>query len=69
VEGINAMSDTVFAYLISLGIIGAGVVWIIAGSNVWWYGCRDPALCIAIGILSIGVGAISLLNEVGNRAQ
>jgi hypothetical protein len=53
------MSDTILAYLISLGIIGAGVGWIVAGTG----------LCIAIGIVSIAVGAISLLNELSNRVQ
>ena len=55
------MSDTILAHIISLGIIGAGVGWIVAGPN--------SALCIAIGIVSIAVGAISLLNELSNRAQ
>jgi hypothetical protein len=53
------MSDTILAYIISLGKIGAGVGWIVAGTG----------LCIAIGIVSIAVGAISLLNELSNRAQ
>jgi hypothetical protein len=52
------MSDMILAYIISLGIIGAGVGWIVAGTG----------LCIAIGIVSIAVGAISLLNELSNRA-
>ena len=53
------MNNKVLAYFISLGIIGAGVVWIVAGTN--------SALSIAIGILSIAVGAISLLNELRTR--
>ena len=55
------MNDTNLAYLISLGIIGAGVGWIVAGTN--------SALCIAIGIASTAVGAISVLNELRHRAQ
>jgi hypothetical protein len=48
------MSDTTTAYLVSLGIIGAGAIWIDAGT----------ALCIAIGIATIVVGLISLLAEL-----
>jgi hypothetical protein len=51
------MSNTILAYLVSLGIVGAGVVWIVASAN--------SALCIAMGVVSIVVGAISLLNEIG----
>ena len=47
------MSDTVLDYLISFDIIGAGVVWIVAGKN--------SAPCIAIGIILIAVR----LNEFG----
>ena len=54
------MSDTNLAYLISLGIIGAGVGWIVAGTN--------SALCIGIGIASIVVGALSVLNELRHRS-
>ena len=50
------MSDTITAYLVSLGIIGAGVTWINAGT----------ALCIAIGIPTITVGLIGLFAELGN---
>jgi hypothetical protein len=53
----NSMSDTNLDYLVSLGIIGAGVVWIVAGTN--------SALCIAAGAVSIAVGAMSFLNELG----
>jgi hypothetical protein len=53
------MSDTIFAYIVSLGIIGAGVGWMVAGTG----------LCIGIGIVSIVVGAISLLNELSNGAR
>jgi hypothetical protein len=50
------MSDTTTAYLVSLGIIGAGAIWIYAGT----------ALCVAIGIPTIVVGFISLLAELRN---
>ena len=56
----SGMSDTTLAYIISLGIIDAGVGWIVAGTN--------SALCIAIGIISIAVGTISVLNELSKRA-
>jgi hypothetical protein len=39
------MSDTILGYLVSLGIIGAGVVRIVAGT-IW----TASDLCIAIGI-------------------
>ena len=55
------MSNTILAYLVSFGIIGAGVVWIVAGTN--------SVLCIAIGVVSIAVGAFSVLNELGRRAH
>jgi hypothetical protein len=48
------MSDTTTAYLVSLGIIGAGAIWIDAGTT----------LCITIGVPTIGVGLISLLAEL-----
>jgi hypothetical protein len=50
------MIDTLLAYFISLGIIGAGVGWIVVGLN--------STLCIGIGIASIIVGVASLLNEL-----
>ena len=50
------MSDTTTAYLVSLGIIGAGAIWIDAGTT----------LCIAIGVPTIAVGLISLLAELRN---
>jgi hypothetical protein len=58
------MSDTILGYLISLGIIGAGVVWIIAGT-IW----TASELCIAIGIVTIAVGWISFMVEVRNRVH
>jgi hypothetical protein len=56
-EGINAMWDTVFAYLISLGIIGAGVVWIVAGH---W---APSAFGVIIGVPTIVVGLLSFFGE------
>ena len=55
------MIDTLLAYLISLGIIGAGVGWIVVGMN--------STLCIGIGIASIAVGTASLLNELRYRTH
>jgi hypothetical protein len=55
---VEDMSDTTTAYLVSLGIIGAGAIWIYAGTT--------SALCIAIGIPTIVVGLISLLAELRN---
>jgi hypothetical protein len=55
------MNDMILAYLVSLAIIAAGVIWIIAGSEV------TSALCIAIGVPTIAVGLISLLTERRNR--
>jgi len=45
------MSDTALGYLVSLGIIFAGVVWIVAGTIY-----TASALCIAIGVVTIAVG-------------
>ena len=53
----SSMIDTILAYLISLGIIGAGVGWIVVG------GMSSP-LFIAMGVASIGVGVASLSNEL-----
>ena len=58
-RGSDAMIDTVLAYLISLGIIGAGVIWIVAGTNP-----ATSLLCITVGVLTIAVGLISLLTEL-----
>jgi hypothetical protein len=54
------MSDAILAYIISLGIMGAGVGWIVAGTN--------SALCVGIGLVSIAIGAISVLNELRQGA-
>jgi hypothetical protein len=56
------MSDTISAYLVSLGIIGAGAIWIIAGT-----GPERSGLCAAIGALTIAVGLISLWTELRHR--
>jgi hypothetical protein len=56
------MSDTLLAYLISLGIIGAGVIWIVAGTI-----STTSALCIAMGVVTIAVGWISFMVEFRNR--
>jgi len=58
-RGSDAMIDTVLAYLISLGIIGAGVIWIVAGMNA-----ATSVLCITVGVLTLAVGWISLLAEL-----
>jgi hypothetical protein len=56
------MSDTILAYLVSLGIIGAGVVWIVVATN-----SATSALGIGIGVLTIAVGLISFLTELRHR--
>lgn len=58
------MTDTILAYLISLGIIGTGVVWILLGVN-----SATSAIWIAIGIVTIAVGLISLLTEFRNKMR
>jgi hypothetical protein len=58
------MSDTVLAYLVSLGIIFAGVVWIVAGT-IW----TASNLCIAIGLVTIAVGLTSFMVEFRNRPR
>ena len=58
------MSDKILAYLLSLGIIGAGVVWIVAGTI-----STTSALCIAVGVTTIAVGWISFMIEVRNRTR
>jgi hypothetical protein len=56
------MSDTIPAYLVSLGIIGAGAIWIFAGT-----GPATSGLLTAIGVLTIAVGLISLWTEFRHR--
>jgi hypothetical protein len=58
-KGLLGMSDTILAYIISLGLIAAGVGWIIVAPN--------SALCIAIGIASIVVGVFSVSTEYRHR--
>ena len=58
------MSDTILGCLASLGIIGAGVVWIVAGTI---YTPSD--LCITIGVVTVAVGWISFMVEFRNRAH
>jgi hypothetical protein len=36
------MTDTILGYLVSLGIIGAGIVWIVAGT-IGHSGVKQPA--------------------------
>ena len=55
------MSDTILAYISSLGLIGAGLGWIIAGTN--------SALFITIGIASIVVGTLSVLYQYRNHGE
>jgi hypothetical protein len=58
----NTMSDTLLAYLISLGIIGAGVVWVVAGVYP-----ATSAICIVVGVPTIVVGLLSFFTELRNR--
>jgi hypothetical protein len=57
------MNNRVLAYLVSLGIIAAGVIWIVTGTY-----SATSELCIAIGVLTIVVGWISFVIEVRNRS-
>jgi hypothetical protein len=52
------MSDTILAYLVSLGIIGAGVIWIVAGHSA------PSALGIIVGVPTIVVGLVSFFTEL-----
>jgi hypothetical protein len=58
------MDHSALAYLISLGIVASGVIWIVAGMN-----SATSAIWIAIGVLTIAVGLISLLTEIRNGAH
>jgi cytochrome c biogenesis protein CcdA len=49
-------------YLVSLGIIGAGVFWIVAGT-IW----TASDLCIAIGVLTIAVGVDHFYDRVSQQ--
>jgi len=58
------MTDTILGYLVSLGIIGAGVAWIVAGTI-----STASDLCMAIGLVTIAVGWISFMVEFRNRMR
>jgi apolipoprotein N-acyltransferase len=53
------MSDTVLAYLISLGIVGSGVFWIVTSAH-----SAASVIDIAIGVPTIVVGLISFFTEL-----
>ena len=57
---VSLMSDTILAYLVSFGIIAAGVSWIVAGL----YYPAPSAVCIIVGLLTIVVGLASLFGEL-----
>jgi hypothetical protein len=57
----NAMSDRLLAYLVSVGIIMAGAIWIVARGH-----SAASAPNIAIGIPTIVVGLFSLFAERRN---
>jgi hypothetical protein len=54
------MSDTALAYLISLGIIGAGVIWIVAGHSA------PSHFGVIVGVPTIAVGLLSFFGELTN---
>ena len=56
------MNDRILPYLISLGLIGTGVIWIVGSMN-----SPSAAIWITIGCLTLAVGAMSLLGEFRNR--
>ena len=58
---ITAMSDRILAYLVSVGIMMAGAIWIVASGH-----SAASALYIAIGIPTIVVGMVSLFAEWRN---
>jgi uncharacterized membrane protein HdeD (DUF308 family) len=58
------MHYPVLAYLISLGIVASGVIWIVAGMN-----SATSEIWITIGALTIAVGLISVLTELRNGAH
>ena len=63
-QAYRVMSGKVLEYLVSLAIIFAGVVWIVAGT-IW----TASDLCIAIGLVTIAVGWISFMVEFRNRTH
>ena len=60
----DRMIDRILPYLISLGLIGTGVVWIVGSTNA-----ANPAIWMTIGGLTIAVGTISLLGEFRDRTH
>jgi hypothetical protein len=63
VSGVTPRTTPHWRYLVSREIIGAGVIWIVAGTN-----SATSVLCIAVGVLTIAVGLISLPTELRHRA-
>jgi hypothetical protein len=53
------MSDKILAYLVSLGIIGSGVFWIVTSAH-----SAASVIYIAIGVPIIVVGLISFFAEL-----
>jgi hypothetical protein len=53
------MVNTWLAYLISFGIIGAGIGWIVIGMS--------SRLFIGIGVAAVAVGVASVVNELQHR--
>ena len=58
--------DNILEYLVSLGIVGVGIVWIIVATKA---GSALFSAWIALGFLTIAVGLISLLAETRNRVH
>jgi apolipoprotein N-acyltransferase len=53
------MNDKILAYLISLGIMGSGIFWIVMSAH-----SAASVIYIAIGIPTIVVGLISFFAEL-----
>jgi phosphate starvation-inducible membrane PsiE len=58
------MYDTVLSYLISLGIVGVGLAWIVTGRD-----SATSAIWIAIGVLTVAVGLWSLVTLLRKRTE
>ena len=58
------MDHPALNYLVSLMIVAFGVIWIVDGMN-----SATSAIWIAIGVLTIAVGSISLVTEIRNGAH
>jgi len=56
--------NNILEYLVSLGIVGVGIVWTVAAAKA---GSALSPAWIALGILTIVVGLISLLAETRKR--